>query len=48
MGKETKDMLEKLRRGNKDALEKAKSNIKPRDKYKLENFDLIAWFLVSL
>jgi superfamily II DNA/RNA helicase len=48
MGKETKDMLEKLRRGNKDALEKAKSNIKPSDKYKLENFDLIAWFLVSL
>ena len=48
MGKETKDMLEKLRRGNKDALEKAKSNIKPGDKYKLENFDLIAWFLVSL
>ena len=48
MGKETKDMLEKLRRGNKDALEKVKSNIKPSDKYKLENFDLIAWLLVSL
>ena len=48
MGSEAKDILTKLRRGNKKALETIKQNIKVDEKYQLGNFDLITWFLVSI
>jgi superfamily II DNA or RNA helicase len=47
MGKEAKDVLSKLRRGDKGALERVKQNVKVDEKYRLENFDLITWFLVT-
>ncbi len=47
MGKEAKDVLAKLRRGDKDALKRVKQNVKVDEKYRLENFDLITWFLVT-
>jgi superfamily II DNA/RNA helicase len=48
MGNEAKDLLGKLRRGNKDALEVVKQNVKVEEKYQLDNFDLITWFLVTV
>ncbi len=48
MGKEAKDVLAKLRKGEKSAVNRVKQNVKVDDKYKLENFDLITWFLVSV
>jgi superfamily II DNA or RNA helicase len=48
MGKETKDVLAKLKRGDKDALFRVKQNVKTDDKFQLDNFDLITWFLVSV
>lgn len=48
MGKEAKDVLAKLRKGEKSAVERVKENVKVKEKYKLENFDLITWFLVSV
>lgn len=47
MGTEAKDLLSKLRKGDKDALSRVKQNIKVDEKFKLDNFDLIAWFLVT-
>jgi superfamily II DNA or RNA helicase len=47
MGKETKDILSKLKTGDKTSLTKIKQNIKTSEKYQVTNFDLIAWFLVS-
>ncbi|MBU1060548.1 MAG: DEAD/DEAH box helicase family protein [Proteobacteria bacterium] len=47
MGKEVKDILAKLRSGDPSALKKVKQNIKVSDKYMVDNFDLITWFLVS-
>ena len=47
MGKEAKDILAKLKSGDATAVKKVKQNIKVSDKYKADNFDLIAWFLVS-
>lgn len=47
MGKEAKDVLAKLRKGEKSAVERVKENVKVDEKYKLENFDLITWFLVT-
>jgi len=47
MGKEAKDVLAKLRRGEKSALERVKQNVMVDEKYQLQNFDLITWFLVS-
>jgi len=46
MGNEAKDVLAKLRRGDKGALQRVKQNIKVDEKYQLDNFDLITWFLV--
>jgi len=43
--KEAKDILEKFKPGDADVIKKVKQNI--NDKYKADNFDLIAWFLVS-
>lgn len=48
MGKEAKDVLAKLRRGNKGALERIKENKKVNEKYQMDNFDLITWFLVTV
>ncbi len=48
MGKEAKDVLSKIRRGDKGALERVKQNIKADEKFQLDNFDLITWFLVTV
>ena len=48
MGKEVKDVLAKLKRGDKDALFRIKQNVKTDDKFQLDNFDLITWLLVSV
>ena len=48
MGKEAKDVLAKLRRGEKSAVERVKQNVKVDEKYQLQNFDLITWFLVTV
>ena len=47
MGKEAKDLLSKIKSGDGLALKRIKQNIKVSDKYKIENFDLITWFLVN-
>jgi len=48
MGQEAKDVLAKLRRGEKSAVERVKQNVKVDEKYQLQNFDLITWFLVTV
>lgn len=48
MGKEAKDLLSKLRKGDKSAFSRVKQNIKVDGKFQLDNFDLITWFLVSV
>jgi ERCC4-related helicase len=48
MGAETKDILSKLRTGNKEGVERTKENKTAKEKYQLENYDLITWFLVSV
>lgn len=47
MGTETLDVLSKLKHGSKDALDRLNQNVKTKDKFKLNNFDLIVWFLVT-
>jgi len=47
MGKEATDLLSKLRKGDKGAIKRIKQNIKASEKYHLDNFDLITWFLVN-
>ncbi len=47
MGAEPKDLLSKIKTGDKDALKRIAQNIKVTDKYQIDNFDLITWFLVS-
>jgi ERCC4-related helicase len=47
MGREAKDVLDKLRKGDKGALARVKQNVKVDEKYQLDNFDLIAWLIVS-
>lgn len=46
-GKESLSMLDKLKRGKKDAFENIKNNEKITDKYNKENWDLIAWLTVQ-
>lgn len=48
MGKEAKDVLDKLRKGDKGALARVKQNVKVDEKYQLDNFDLITWLLVTV
>ena len=48
MGTEAKDLLSKLRKGDKNALSRVKQNIKVEEKFQLNNFDLIIWFLVTV
>lgn len=47
MGTETIDLLSKLRKGDKNALSRVKQNIKVDEKFQIDNFDLITWFLVT-
>jgi ERCC4-related helicase len=47
MGKEGRDVLDKLRKGDKSALERIKENITADEKYQIDNFDLITWFIVT-
>jgi len=47
MGTEPKDLLSKIKTGDKDALKRIAQNVKVTDKYQIDNFDLITWFLVS-
>jgi len=48
MGKETVDLLSKLRKGDKEAIKRIKQNKKSTEKYQLDNFDLITWFLITV
>jgi len=48
MGKEAKDMLSKLRKGDKAAIARIKENQNVNEKFQLDNFDLITWFLVTI
>ncbi|MDL2122798.1 MAG: hypothetical protein LWX51_06885 [Deltaproteobacteria bacterium] len=48
MGKKPKDILAKIKRGDKGSLTRLKQNIKTNEKYQLNNFDLITWFLVTV
>ncbi len=46
-GAETKNILAKLKTGDSLAVKRVKENKSVSDKYKLQNFDLITWFLVN-
>jgi ERCC4-related helicase len=48
MGTEAKDLLSKIKTGDKAALKRLSQNVKVTDKFRAENFDLITWFLVSV
>ncbi|NLZ94841.1 MAG: helicase, partial [Bacteroidales bacterium] len=47
MGKESLNMLSNLRKGDRDAIDRVKQNKKASDKFQLDNFDLITWFLIT-
>jgi superfamily II DNA/RNA helicase len=47
MGKETLDVLNKLKHGDKTSVKRIKQNVKTENKYTTDNFDLIAWFVIS-
>jgi hypothetical protein len=47
MGKEARDVLAKLRKGEKSAIDRLKENKKTEEKYQLDQFDLITWFIIS-
>lgn len=46
-GKESLSVLEKLKKGKKEALKTVKNNEKVTDKYAKDNWDLIAWLTVN-
>lgn len=46
-GKESLSVLDKLKKGKKEALQTVKSNEKITDKYNKENWDLVAWLTVK-
>ena len=48
MGAEAKDLLSKIKKGDKTSIARIKQNLKTDDKFQLDNFDLITWFLVTL
>lgn len=48
MGAEAKDLLSKIKSGDKDALKRINQNVKVSDKFQADNFDLITWFLVTV
>ena len=47
MGTEAKDLLSKLRTGDKQSIERIKENRTAQEKFRPESFDLITWLLVS-
>jgi len=47
MGKSALDVLNKLKQGDKDALNRIKKNITNKEIFSPDNFDLIAWFALS-
>lgn len=47
MGEASIDMLNKIKAGSKTAIEKLKKEGSISEKYKLDKFDLITWFIVS-
>ena len=47
MGKEALDILDKLKFGNKSAIDRVKENTTINDKFDPKNVDLIAWVLVN-
>jgi len=42
-----RDLLAKIKKGNKSALEIVKQNIKVDEKFQVDKFDLVAWVLVN-
>jgi hypothetical protein len=46
-GAETKGILAALKSGDSTALKRVNSNVTVDEKYQPDNFDLIAWLLVS-
>jgi hypothetical protein len=48
IGAEAKDSSSKLRKGDKIALSCVKQNLNVDEKFQLDNFDLIIWFLVTV
>lgn len=48
MGSEAKDVLARLKRGNKNEVHRIKEGTTTTEKYQLDQFDLITWFIISL
>ena len=48
MGNAPRELLGKLKKGDKMASATIKQNVKIDEKFQSDNFDLVAWFLVSL
>ncbi|MBL7681755.1 MAG: DEAD/DEAH box helicase family protein [Flavipsychrobacter sp.] len=48
MGFEAKDILSKLRKGDKGAVSRIRENKSVEEKFQIGNFDLITWFLVTV
>ena len=48
MGNAPRELLGKLKKGDKMAFATIKQNVKIDEKFQSDNFDLVAWFLVSL
>ncbi len=46
-GAETRDLLEKLKTGDRSAVDRARENLPASEKYRMNNVDLITWFLLS-
>jgi superfamily II DNA or RNA helicase len=44
---EPRDLLAKIKKGNKSALEIVKQNVKVDEKFEINKFDLVAWVLVN-
>jgi ERCC4-related helicase len=48
MGSEVKDVLSKLKKGNKNALSRIKEGKTTTEKYQLDQFDLITWLIITI
>lgn len=44
---EPRDLLAKIKKGNKSALEILKQNVKVDEKFQIDKFDLVAWLVVN-
>ena len=47
MGHSARDVLEKLKVGDRDALTRLKQNVTMEDTFQAENFNLIVWFVLN-